>query len=104
MAEKTCPHCKSWRFGLSRTRSLNELFSKAVGNSPYRCAECGWRGYVKDRRELTKGILEIILLAAFIMWIAYAAYISAEDFLKDYRSGINKSVMANPKPGSPKAK
>jgi len=98
MAKTICPDCKSWRFGPSRTRNLKERFLKAVGNSPYRCAECGWRGYVKDGRALVKGILEFILLAVFIMWIAYAAYLSAEDFLQDYRSGINKTAMANPKP------
>jgi len=103
MAKKICPHCKSWRFGPSRTRNLKERFSKAVGNSPYRCAECGWRGYVKDRLDLAKGIIEFILIAVFILWIAYAAYLSVEGFLQDYRSGINKAAMAKPKPKPPQA-
>jgi DNA-directed RNA polymerase subunit RPC12/RpoP len=103
MSKKICPHCKSRRFGPSRTRNLKERFSKAVGNSPYRCADCEWRGYVKDRRALAKGIIEFILIAVFILWIAYAAYVSVQDFLQDYRSGINKTAMAKPKPKPPQA-
>lgn len=103
MARIICPHCRSPRFGKSRTRNLKEIFLKAAGNNPYRCAECAWRGYVRNRRELAKSVFEFILFAVFIMWIAFAAYISVEDFLQDYRSGINKKVMAEPKSRPPQA-
>lgn len=103
MARFTCPNCKSQRFGQSRTKNTRERFLKITGNSPYRCAECGWRGYIKDRRGLGKDILQFILIVVFILWVAYAAYLSAEDFLRDYRAGINKAAMEKPKPEPSKA-
>ena len=44
-----CPQCRSDAIHRSRTRSRwEELRKELTGKRPYRCDECGWRGWVVD--------------------------------------------------------
>jgi len=44
-----CPNCRSDSIRRSRTRSRwEELRKELTGKRPYRCGECGWRGWVVD--------------------------------------------------------
>lgn len=44
-----CPRCKSDKVHFSRTRSKWEAWRKEItGKRPYRCPDCGWRGWAAD--------------------------------------------------------
>ncbi len=44
-----CPKCQSKRVHASRTRSRFERMRRAfTGKSPFRCSDCGWRGWAFD--------------------------------------------------------
>ncbi len=44
-----CPKCQSRRIHRSRTRSAFERFRRTItGKRPFRCSECGWRGWAAD--------------------------------------------------------
>jgi hypothetical protein len=44
-----CPSCKSEAIHRSRTRNRWEQFRRELsGKRPYRCRECGWRGWGVD--------------------------------------------------------
>jgi hypothetical protein len=46
---ESCPKCQSKRVHVSRTRSRLERFRRTItGKSPFRCSECGWRGWAFD--------------------------------------------------------
>jgi predicted RNA-binding Zn-ribbon protein involved in translation (DUF1610 family) len=45
----SCPNCYSKRVHRSRTRSgLERLRRRLTGKAPFRCPECGWRGWAFD--------------------------------------------------------
>jgi hypothetical protein len=44
-----CPRCDSHKVQCSRTRFRWEVWRRQVtGKRPYRCANCGWRGWGPD--------------------------------------------------------
>jgi hypothetical protein len=44
-----CPRCDSHKVQCSRTRFRWEVWRrKFTGKRPYRCANCGWRGWAAD--------------------------------------------------------
>lgn len=44
-----CPQCKSESAHRSRSRSRWERWRKEItGKRPYRCPDCGWRGWAPD--------------------------------------------------------
>jgi hypothetical protein len=46
---ESCPKCQSMRVHVSRTRSRFERIRRSItGKSPFRCSECGWRGWAFD--------------------------------------------------------
>ena len=52
MVEILCPRCVA-RTHRSRTRGLNEKLVKALTSyEPYRCQECGWRGWLRNNDPL----------------------------------------------------
>ncbi len=45
----SCPECKSRRVHRSRTRGrLERLRCSLTGKAPFRCSDCGWRGWAFD--------------------------------------------------------
>jgi predicted RNA-binding Zn-ribbon protein involved in translation (DUF1610 family) len=61
-----CPKCKSDKIHFSRSRSKWESWRKKVtGKRPYRCPDCGWRGWGPDtgprfsREELESSSLAV---------------------------------------------
>ncbi len=46
---ETCPKCRSKRVHRSRTRGRFErLRRQLTGKAPFRCSDCGWRGWAFD--------------------------------------------------------
>jgi hypothetical protein len=44
-----CPKCKSEEVRFSRSKSRWETWRKGItGKRPYRCRDCGWRGWAPD--------------------------------------------------------
>ena len=44
-----CPKCKSEKIHFSRSKSRFEIWRKRItGKRPYRCFDCGWRGWAPD--------------------------------------------------------
>lgn len=45
-----CPKCQSLSVHRSRSRNPWERWRKEItGKRPYRCADCGWRGWAPDQ-------------------------------------------------------
>jgi len=50
---RRCPRCGSDRIHFSRTRSGWEAWRKQItAKRPYRCSDCGWRGWGVDSGPL----------------------------------------------------
>ncbi len=62
MSERVCPACEN-HLHRSHTHGLRERFVKSfTPYRPYRCMECGWRGWLsKDRANKGRGSLRVIL-------------------------------------------
>jgi predicted RNA-binding Zn-ribbon protein involved in translation (DUF1610 family) len=105
MLKKKCVNCGSQLLAQSRLKNVRERLLKALGNRPYRCLSCGWRGYLNptDRRIAAKRILGFILIVIFFVSVIVSAYYVLEDSLQKYQSRINKKALAKPKP-KPKLK
>ncbi|MCX7878235.1 MAG: hypothetical protein N2510_06275 [Ignavibacteria bacterium] len=69
-----CPSCgKIGTIRRSRSRNLFETILKATNIiSPYKCRECGWRGYQK---KYTMNFNSFITLGIYIILILLSVYI-----------------------------
>ncbi len=72
--------------------------AKLIGNRYYRCIDCGWRGQLKKRPAVIKGVLGFLLIAAVMVWVAISAYNLFQSYLEDYRANILKQAVGKPKP------
>lgn len=98
MRRKICPKCKSPRLARSRMRSFRERLTTIAGSRPYRCTNCGWRGYLKSRQSAFKSVLGFFLVVFALIWIAIATYYIFQDSVEDYKMRIEKKVLTKPKP------
>lgn len=98
MAKKICPQCRSRRLAKSRVKTIRDQMAKMIGNRYYRCLDCDWRGQVKKRPAVIKGVLGFILIAALMVWVAMSAYNLFQSYLEDYRANILRQAVGKPKP------
>ena len=66
-----CPSCGKYRYHKSHTRNIYERMRRLLlRQSPYRCHECGYRGWVSKSLLKKKTTLKEFLLYLVIFIIA----------------------------------
>jgi predicted RNA-binding Zn-ribbon protein involved in translation (DUF1610 family) len=51
-----CPKCKSRKIHRSRTKpGLEKIRKTLTGKAPFRCSDCGWRGWAFDSGGVHQG-------------------------------------------------